>query len=60
MAQQKESSLFPDDTGLINPLALVSQLSVEPNVDMDIGFANGKKYASIELDNQWYSNIKRP
>ena len=41
MAQQKESSLFPDDTGLINPLALVSQLSVEPNVDMDIGFANG-------------------
>ena len=39
MAQQKESSLFPDDTGLINPL--VSQLSVEPNVDMDTGFANG-------------------
>ena len=39
MAQQKDSSLFPDDTGLINPL--VSQLSVEPNVDMDTGFANG-------------------
>jgi hypothetical protein len=29
----------PDDTGFINPL--VSQLSVEPNVDMDTGFANG-------------------
>ena len=39
MAQQKERSLFPDDTGLISPL--VSQLSVEPNVDMDTGFANG-------------------
>ena len=39
MAQQKESTLFPDVTGLINPL--VSQLSVEPNVDMDTGFANG-------------------
>jgi hypothetical protein len=39
MAQQKESSLSPDDTGLINPL--VSQLSVEPYVDMDTGFANG-------------------
>jgi hypothetical protein len=39
MAQQKESSLFPNDTGLINPL--VSQLSVEPNVDMDTGCANG-------------------
>ena len=38
MAQQKERSLFPDDTGLISPL--VSQLSVEPNVDMDTGFAN--------------------
>ena len=41
MAQQKESSIFPDDTGLINPSALVSQLSVDPNVDMDTGFANG-------------------
>ena len=39
MVQQKESSLFPDDTGFINPL--VAQLSVEPNVDMDTGFANG-------------------
>ena len=39
MAQQKDSSLFPEDTGLINPF--VSQLSVEPNVDMDTGFANG-------------------
>jgi hypothetical protein len=38
MVQQKESSLFPDDTGLINPL--VSQLSVEPNVDMDTGVDN--------------------
>jgi hypothetical protein len=39
MAQQKESSLLPDDTGLINPL--VSQLSAAPNVDMATGFANG-------------------
>ena len=36
---QQESSLFPDDTGLINPL--VSQQSVEPYVNMDAGFANG-------------------
>jgi hypothetical protein len=36
MTQQKESPLFPDDSGLINPL--VSQLSVEPDVDMDTGF----------------------
>jgi hypothetical protein len=39
MAPQEESSLSPDDAGLINPL--VSQLSVEPYVDMDTGFANG-------------------
>jgi len=39
MAQQKENSLFPDDTGLINPL--VSQLSVDPYVNMDTRFANG-------------------
>jgi len=38
MAQDNESSLSPDDTGLINPL--VSQLSVDPCVDMDTGFAN--------------------
>ena len=38
MAQQKESSLSPDDTGLIN--TLLSQLSVEPDVDLDTGFAN--------------------
>ena len=39
MDQLKESSLFPDDTGLISPL--VSQLSVEPDVVMNTGFANG-------------------
>ena len=38
MAQDNESSLSPDDTGLINPL--VYQLSVDPYVDMDTGFAN--------------------
>jgi len=38
MAQDNESSLSPDDTGLINPL--VSQLSVDPYLDMDTGFVN--------------------
>jgi len=38
MAQDNESSLSPDDTGLINPL--MSQLSVDPYVDMDTGLAN--------------------
>ena len=38
MAQDNESSLSPDDTGLINPL--VSQISVDPDEDMDTGFAN--------------------
>ena len=38
MAQDNESSLSPDDTGLINHL--VSQLSVDPYVDVDTGFAN--------------------
>jgi len=38
MAQDNETSLSPDYTGFINPL--VSQLSVDPYVDMDFGFAN--------------------
>jgi hypothetical protein len=38
MAQDNESSLSPDDTGLINHL--MSQLSVDPYVDVDTGFAN--------------------
>ena len=45
MAQQNENSLFPDDTGLSNPL--VSQQSVEPNVDMNTGFANGHVVGDI-------------
>jgi len=38
MAQDNETSLSPDYTGFINPL--VSQLSVDPYVDMDFEFAN--------------------
>jgi hypothetical protein len=38
MAQDNESSLYPDATGFI--YSLVSQLSVDPYVDMAIGFAN--------------------
>jgi hypothetical protein len=34
-----------EDTVLIN--SLVSQLSVEPNVDMDTGFANGHVVGDI-------------
>jgi hypothetical protein len=47
MAQQNENSLFPDDTGLSNPL--VSQQSVEPNVDMNTGFLS-----------VWYLDLQLP
>ena len=48
MAEDNESSLSPDDNGLIN--LLVSQLSVDTYMDMDIGFANVPDNGHVVVD----------